>query len=227
MSEQSAEAAYWDGRYAVDGRLWGEGPSELARLAVTRLRPYGCPGLIVLDAGCGSGRDSRYLAAELRCRVLGLDPSPRAIAVASGEPATGLDVEFQTGQAGWLAVEDEHAGGYDVVYSCNVYHLMGSRERRSYATALAALARPGGLLFLSTLSPRDPQHYAVGKRVPGEERSWFEHVYLHFCTAEELADDFAAFEILDIEERSYLERNVNGVTHRHAGWFLEGRRKAE
>lgn len=226
MSGLPPEAAYWDGRYAVDGRLWGDGPSELARLAVTRLRPHAGSGLTVLDAGCGYGRDSRYLAAELRCRVLGLDPSPKAIAIASREPATGLDVEFRTGEAGRLAGEDEHAAGYDVVYSCNVYHLMGPRERRGFAAALAALARPGGLLFLSTLSPRDPQHYAVGERVPGEERSWFEHVYLHFCTAEELAEDFAAFEILDLEERSYVEHNANGVTHRHASWFLEGRRTA-
>ena len=104
---------------------------------------------------------------------------------------------------------------------------MGPDGRRAFAAALAALARPGGLLFLSTLSPRDPQHYAVGEPVPGEERSWVEHVYLHFCTAEELAADFAAFEVLDLEERSYDEHNANGVVHRHASWFLEGRRRAD
>src|SRR5450759_2373198 len=75
--------------------------------------------------------------------------------------------------------------------------------RRDFAAALAALVRPGGLLFLSTLSPRDPQHYAVGERVLGEERSWVEHVYLHFCTADELTADFSAFTVLDVEERSY------------------------
>ncbi len=101
------------------------------------------------------------------------------------------------------AAQPGQAGSWDVVYACNVYHLMGPDARRAFAAALAALARPGGLLFLSTLSPRDPQHYAVGEPVPGEERSWVEHVYLHFCTAEELAADFGAFEVLDLEERSY------------------------
>jgi len=52
-----------------------------------------------------------------------------------------------------------------------------------------------------------------------------EHVYLHFCTADELTADFSAFTVLDVEERSYEEHNTGGVVHRHASWFLEGRRR--
>ena len=95
---------------------------------------------------------------------------------------------------------------------------MRADGRRAFAAAFAALARPGGLLFLSTLSPRDPRHYAVGTPVPGEDRSWVEHVYLHFCTAEELSADFAAFDVLDLEERPYDETNARGDVHRHVNW---------
>jgi hypothetical protein len=28
-----------------------------------------------------------------------------------------------------------------------------------------------------------------------------------------------------VEERSYEEHNAGGVVHRHASWFLEGRRR--
>ena len=49
MSALPPEAAYWDARYAVDGRLWGDGPSELARLAVARLRLHASPELAVLE----------------------------------------------------------------------------------------------------------------------------------------------------------------------------------
>jgi len=226
VSPLPPEAAYWDARYAVDGRLWGDGPSELARLAVARLRPHASPELAVLDVGCGYGRDTRYIAAELHCRALGIDPSPRAVATAQKSRSAGLDVEFEAGDAASLAARPGQAGSWDVVYACNVYHLMGPDARRAFVAALAALARPGGLLFLSTLSPRDAQHYAVGEPVPGEERSWIEHVYLHFCTAEELEADLGAFELLDLEERSYDEHNAGGVVHRHASWFLEGRRPA-
>jgi SAM-dependent methyltransferase len=227
-----AAARYWEARYATDGRLWGDGPSELARLAVARLRPAvtavsdaDAPPLMLLDVGCGYGRDSRYLAAELGCRVLGLDPSPAAVAAARKARRPGQDVEYQAGDAASLADDAARAGRFDVAFAGNVYHLLSPGGRREFAAALAVLVRPGGLLFLSTLSPRDPQHYAVGEQVLGEERSWVDHVYLHFCTADELTADFSAFTVLDLEERSYEERNAGGVVHRHAGWFLEGRRR--
>jgi len=218
-------ALYWERRYAKDGRLWGDGPSELARLAVARLRPYASPELTILDVGCAYGRDTRYLAAELGCRVLGLDPSPAAVAAARKARSAGLDVEYVAGDLAGLASDPEHAGPYDVVYICNVFHLLGPIGRREFVAATAAAVRPGGLLFLSTLSPRDPQHYAVGQPVLGEERSWVDRVYLHFCTADELVGDFSAFAVLDLEERSYDEHNANDVVHRHASWFLEGRRR--
>jgi SAM-dependent methyltransferase len=93
-------ARYWEKRYATDGRLWGDGPSELARLAVARLRPSmavvrdaEAPPLTLIDVGCGYGRDSRYLAAELGCRVLGIDASPAAVAAArkARRPRVGVD----------------------------------------------------------------------------------------------------------------------------------------
>lgn len=226
-------ALHWERRYAADERVWGDGPSELARLAVARLRPYATPDLTILDVGCGYGRDTRYLAGELGCRVVGLDASPAAIAAARKEHATALrrsrstrfEAEYVAGDLGSLASDPEHAGPYDVVFSCNVYHLLGPIGRREFAAALAAAARPGGLLFLSTLSPRDAEHYAVGEPVSGEERSWVHKVYLHFCTAEELTRDFSEFEISDLEERRYDEPRERGPAHHHTSWFLEGRRR--
>jgi len=226
-------SVHWDRRYAADERVWGDGPSELARLAVARLGPYASPELTILDVGCGYGRDTRYLAAELGCHALGIDGSPAAIEAARKEHASALrrsreaqfDAEYLVSDVASLAAGGEHAGAFDIVFTCNVYHLLGPIGRREFAAALAAVTRPGGLLFLSTMSPRDPQHYAVGEPVSGEERSWVDKVYLHFCTAEELTRDFAAFEILDLDERSYEEPHPGAATHHHTSWFMEGRRR--
>jgi len=217
-------ARHWDERYRAAGRLWGDGPSELARLAVARLRPYATPDLHVLDVGCGYGRDTRYLAAELGCRVLGLDPSPAAITAARRQRSTRLDIDFVASDLADYAAGLVEDGRFDVVFACNVYHLLGPVGRRQFAAALGAAARPGGLLFLSTLSPRDARHYAVGRQVLGEERSWVDKVYLHFSSAQELETELAGFELLDLDERSYEERNPGGV-HHHTSWFVEGRRR--
>ena len=224
---------HWDRRYGADERIWGDGPSELARLAVARLGPYASPELSILDVGCGYGRDTRYLAAELGCHALGIDGSPAAIEAARKEHASALrrsreaqfHSEYVVSDVASLADDPERAGPYDVVFTCNVYHLLGPIGRREFAAALAAVTRPGGLLFLSTMSPRDPQHYAKGEPVSGEERSWVDKVYLHFCTAEELTSDFSAFELLDLDERSYEEPQASGQPHHHTSWFLEGRRR--
>jgi SAM-dependent methyltransferase len=218
------EAAYWDGRYAREGRVWGDGPGELARLAVARLRPHAAAGLEIVDVGAGYGRDSEYLAGELRAHVVGLEPSPAGVAAALRARKAGLDIEFMAGTAETLAADAGHAGRYDVVFASNVYHLLGPAARAGFAAALARLCRRGGLLFLSTLAPSDPQHFAVGTPVPGEERSWTDHVYLHFSTRDELVEDFAAFEVMDLDVRGYEEHNAGGVVHRHVSWFLEGRR---
>jgi len=217
------EAAYWDARYTDEGKLWGDAPSELARLAVARLSYAAGRGIDVVDVGCGYGRDSVYLASELGCRVTGVDPSPAAVAAARRARSGDLEVEFEVADPGAFAAG---ANDFDVVLSSNVYHLLQPSARQDFAAAVVALARPGGLVFLSTLSPRDAQHYAKGDPVPDEERSWVEHCYLHFCTADELRADFAALEVLDLEERSYEERHADGRLHHHTSWFLEARRPA-
>ena len=97
--------------------MWGDGPSELARLAVARLGPYASPELSILDVGCGYGRDTRYLAAELGCHALGIDGSPAAIEAARKEHAAALrrsreaqfDVEYLVSDVASLAADPEHA----------------------------------------------------------------------------------------------------------------------
>lgn len=224
-------ALHWDHVYASGERPWGDTPSELARLVVARLRRPSCgasasqPPLRLLDVGCGYGRDSRYLANELGCSVVGIDPSPAAVRAARTARTHAPRVEYVAGDAASFARLEDQQQGFDVIFSCNVYQLLGPMGRREFVAALAHLARPGALLFLSTLSPRDPQHYAVGRQVSGEQRSWIHEIYLHFCTAEELIRDFDVFDVLDLEERCYTEKRARGVDHRHASWFLEGRRR--
>jgi SAM-dependent methyltransferase len=224
---------HWERRYAADEKIWGDGPSLLAQLTVARLRPYASPELQVLDIGCGYGRDTRYLATELGCHAVGIDGSPAAIEAARREHNNAirrsgkmdLDAEYHAADLASFVADPERAAAFDIVFACNVYHLLGPIGRREFAAACAAAARPGGLLFLSTLSPRDPEHYMKGDPVSGEERSWVDKVYLHFCTAEELERDFTGFEVLDLEERAYEEPRPSAPPHHHTSWFLEGRRR--
>jgi SAM-dependent methyltransferase len=211
----------WEADYREAGRLWGEGPSELALLAVDVLRGDGVigPAHSVLDVGCGYGRDAFHLWRELGVSVVAVDPSPRAIELARAAAPRDAPVEFV---CAWFERLDERL--YSAVTCTNLYHLLGAAERGRLAAGLAACVRPGGLLFVMTLSPADPQHGGKGSPVPGDPGSFVERVFLHFADEGELRREFAAMTIERLEEHAYTEARSEGHAHRHVSWRLVARR---
>lgn len=214
---------YWDDLYTKDDLIWGEGPSELAVAAVKYLRKYkpDTRTLGVLDIGCGYGRDSFYLRDNLECRVLGIDISGKAIDMASKKTLEMKkeDVKFLKCDFGALG-----EGKYDVVLSSHVYQLLQADERRAFRETVMSSLKPGGLLFLSTLSVRDPEHHGKGSPVPGEPNSFVDKVYLHLFAREELMQDFDFLEIKELYEHEYTEPRATGEAHHHILWILNGER---
>ena len=115
---------------------------------------------------------------------------------------------------------------YAAVTCTNVYHLLDAPARRRLAAELTARVSPGGLLFLMTLSPADPQHGGKGSPVPGDPGSFVDRVFLHFAGESELRDAFATMSIVRLDEHSYTEPRADGHTHTHVSWILVGRRPA-
>jgi 2-polyprenyl-6-hydroxyphenyl methylase/3-demethylubiquinone-9 3-methyltransferase len=104
-------------------------------------------GLRLLDVGCGAG-----LAAEAFARrgatVTAIDASAGAIAAARLHAEQGgLAIDYRI-----AAPEDLAAEGavFDVVVALEVIEHVADRD--AFLAALAALTRPGGLVFLSTLN---------------------------------------------------------------------------
>src|ERR1700732_2126737 len=73
---------------------------------------------LVVDLGCGTGRFSEMLAAELGARVIGLDPSEKMIDQARRKPATS-PVVF--GGASEHELPLPH-GCVDLVFMSQIYH---------------------------------------------------------------------------------------------------------
>jgi len=211
----------WDRKYRDQGSIWGNEPGELARIALQYLDdnlPPAVP-LTVLDLGCGYGRDSFLYARRPDFQVLGIDRSETAIARArEGARAAGLSrVEFRCGD-----LQDVRGGPFTIVHLSNVYQVLPPDERRAVREVIREAMEPGGLLFLSTLSVRDPQQYGKGTAVEGEDHSFIEparRTYIHFCTGEELARDFEAFDVIALREHEYTEPRVGG-DHHHISWIL-------
>jgi SAM-dependent methyltransferase len=216
-------AAYWDGQYRAGGALWGETPSELAVVAVERLRQLGpaAADLTLLDLGCGYGRDDVALWRALGLAIVGIDGAQRAVEMARAALPAGARSDYRRGD---LTDAAQAVGTrFDVVYSSNVYQLLGPPARAAFRAAVRDLLAPGGLFFMSTLSAVDPQHAGHGRPVPGEPDSFVERRYLHLCRREELAGDFGFLALERLDELAYVEERPGGKPHQHVSWLLVGR----
>jgi len=220
--------AYWDERYAEGGRLWGERPSELAAVAVRRLRELGpaAARLRLLDLGCGYGRDAVALWRELGLSVTGVDGAARGQAVARPAlpPAAARRGAYRVAPFGDLTrgADDPAHERFDAVYSSNVYQLLDAAGRAAFRAAVRDSVAPGGLVFVSTLSIGDPEHAGRGRPVAGDPGSFVEHTYLHFCTGDELRRDFGFLRLERVEEVAYLEERPDAPPHDHVSWLVVG-----
>jgi SAM-dependent methyltransferase len=130
-------------------------------------RPW-CAQADVLDAGCGVGYGTAYLA-EVATRVVGVDVSEEAIAYARARYARP-NVEFRRGDVLELDLPD---ASFDVVCSFETIEHLSDRER--YLGHLVRVLRKAGLLVVSTpqalettLRPANPHHHVEYSRVDFE-----------------------------------------------------------
>jgi 2-polyprenyl-6-hydroxyphenyl methylase/3-demethylubiquinone-9 3-methyltransferase len=148
---QSAASRWWD----PEGEMRPLHDLNPLRLAyVERGGPLA--GRAVVDVGCGGGLLSEAMARK-GARVVGLDMADELLRVAQlhGLEA-GVSVDYRHEPAEQHALD--HAGRYDVVTCMEM--LEHVPDPASVVRALAALAKPGGHVFVSTLN-RTPRAYLL------------------------------------------------------------------
>jgi SAM-dependent methyltransferase len=99
---------------------------------------------LVIDLGCGTGRFSEMLAAELGARVIGLDPSEQMIDQARRKPATS-PVVFGRASAHELPLPE---GCGDLVLMSQIYHHLP--DSAAVAQECRRVLRAGGYVCIRT-----------------------------------------------------------------------------
>lgn len=178
----------WDARYGASERLWSGGvnpvlEAEAAQLASGR----------ALDAGCGEGGDSLWLA-QRGWRVTGYDVSSVAIARARAESMRLKLDELASFDQRDLAAHPPAESTFDLV-SGQYLHVIPSQREPLYL-GLAEAVRPGGLLLLVLHDKRDRE---LGIRRPPAE-TMLEAEELRAC-----ADGFASVHV-ELRPRATVDR---------------------
>jgi SAM-dependent methyltransferase len=140
------------------------------------LRGNIAPGMRVLDAGCGYGRNLVYLLRE-GCEIFALDADSDGVEHVrrlSASLETGLPAEnFQVGSIERMPFPD---GLADVVICNSVLHF--ARDERHFRAMLADLwrvLRPGGMLFcrLGSRIGMDFERVRADIFIVGDGQEWF------------------------------------------------------
>jgi 2-polyprenyl-6-hydroxyphenyl methylase/3-demethylubiquinone-9 3-methyltransferase len=143
-------------------------------------------GKDVVDVGCGGGLLAEAMARR-GARVTGLDLAPDLLKVAELHA-----LEANVAVTYCLASAEEHAsrhaGSYDVVTCMEMLEHVPDPAR--VVGALAALARPGGHVFLSTINrtPRAYLHAVLGAEYVLRLLPTGTHTYERFIRPAELAE---------------------------------------
>jgi SAM-dependent methyltransferase len=135
----------------------------------------------VLDAGCGAGRMSRYLA-ERGCLVQGIDLSSRMVAMAR---CNHPDLVFAVGSLTELPYPDKHFAGVMLWYS--IIHTPPSGQAHIFAEVTRVL-RSGGYLLVGFQSGAGVRDVSAAYRRFGHEVQLERHLYTADHVASHIED---------------------------------------
>ncbi len=182
----------------------------------------------VLDVGCGGGLLSEALAGE-GARVTAIDLAPELIKIAKlHRLESGVEVDYRLSAVEALA--DEQPGGFDAITCMEM--LEHVPDPASVLSACAALLKPGGRLFVSTLN-RTPAAFAlaiVGAEYIAGVLPKGTHQYRDFIKPSELASWLraAGLELEDVSGLMYEPwRNAARVIRRTDVNYLACARKPQ
>ena len=189
----------WDERFSQETPVYGEAPNAFLQAQAIRLKA----GMKVLVPGDGYGRNGLWLARQ-GLQVHTVDLSPVGVERAQkAARATGLDMTIELAD---LSIWNWPVEEFDAVASIFL-HLPPDLRAKINASMLRAL-KPGGVVILEAFTPAQLKHPSGGPK----------QVEL-LCTAELLRRDFAAAEVLELEEKEvsldegHMHRGTAAVVH--------------
>jgi SAM-dependent methyltransferase len=196
---------FWEDRYRVEGKIWGDTPSRTAVYACELFRRAHVNSVLI--PGSGYGRNARFFY-EQGVSVTGIEISPEAVRLARQD---NPDIQYHLGSVLDMPFGDKV---FDGIYCFNVLHLLMKSERVLFLKKCISQLRKGGVIFFVVFSDREPS-YGKGLRV---EENTFESKPgrpVHYYSDEDLRAEFDGFRILETGITEDPEEHGDEGKHTH------------
>ena len=184
--------------------------------------------LAVLDLGCGTGRNSNYLAQRGNT-VCGLDIAENALQTATARAKKlGLEVEYRKQSIGRpLLFGEAH---FDLILDITTSNSLKSSEREVYLKEVSRVLKPGGFSILRALCKDGDQNAQnLLKSSPGGELDTYylkdlkltERVF----SEKDLKDLYGRYFVFDKLAKDVGYPQMKGVTYKRKYWLAILRKK--
>ena len=199
-------------------------------------------GLRVLDLGCGTGRNSNYLA-ELGNHAIGYEISSTALQLAEERAKeAGIGTGGVTGSAKYFkksigAPFALDASSVDLALDVTSSNSLNELERAIYLSELSRVLKPGAWLFLKALCKDGDQNAKnLMKKFPGPEKDTYVMPDLGLVervwSREDLAEFYGGvngaqspFEIVTLGKKTNYSQ-IAGRSYKRNFWIAAMRKKA-
>lgn len=197
---------FWEKAFKNDKTfLFGSSPNK----TVTEFENLFDKNGVILDIGCGDGKNAVYLARQGFENIDAFDPSEDAIEKLkriSNKEKLKINAQVKSLQ------EFNFEKQYDLVLSFGVYHFVPEQEWKSFILKAQQNTKRGGVhiiqMFNDSLPPTpDIAHYAVGMAKDGE-----------------LKELYKDWEILQFLSYEFEEEHPGVPLHKHASNKLVARK---
>jgi SAM-dependent methyltransferase len=179
---------YWDGRYASEGKIWGESASQSAHDALKLFLANNVQSLLV--PGSGYGRNTK-LFSEAGLDVTGIEISKTAYKMARQfDPRS----KFYLGTVLDMSFDNRR---YDAVYCFNVLHLFRQPERELFLQQCVHKLKPRGLAFFTVFS-NEESTFRQGQETEPNTFESRPNRPVHYFTEDDLRKHFHDYQIIEI-----------------------------
>jgi len=157
-----AAADEWESTYEGGKTVYTEAPFPcIAEIFKTHIPKKSK----VLDLGAGYGRDSVWVAEQLGCSVVAVEPTSNGIEQLkkrAESQGVGAQVETVCG----TTLEWEHEGGFDAILMDSVLSFVSAEEKPATVTKCLSALRPGAVFIVVSHPEKDDAKW-VSKLVEG------------------------------------------------------------